>query len=128
VGANIRSSQKEAGYVEEHAKQQNHEQNTVADLLKVPQYADLLDDNNNADANEDGEESGLVKSCKGWRKEMAKWVQEVQARSELSDGVNDSDEEEHCRMTHVISNDQSDCQDPWNYCLLVARNQRSMSS
>jgi hypothetical protein len=74
-------------------------QNKVAELLKVPQYADLSDDDNDADANEDGEElsvsqSGLVKSCEGWRKEMAKWVQEEQARSELSDSVDDSDEEE----------------------------------
>jgi hypothetical protein len=74
-------------------------QNKVAELLKVPQYADLLDDDNDADANKDGEElsvsqSGLVKSHKGWRKKMAKWVQEEQARSELSNSVDDSDEEE----------------------------------
>jgi hypothetical protein len=102
VGAGIRSSQKEAGYVKERAKRQNHEQNKVAELLKVPRYADLLDDDNDADANEDGEElsasrPGLVISRKGWRAEMAKWVQEEQGRSELSDSVDDSDEEEQLR-------------------------------
>jgi hypothetical protein len=95
VGADIRSSHKEAGFVEERAKRQNHEQNKVAELLKVPRYADLLEDHDDADTNGDGEElaaprSGLVKSREGWRKEMAKWVQEEQARS---DDV-DSDEEE----------------------------------
>jgi len=44
VGADIRASQKDAGFVEEHGKHQNHEQNKVSELLKVPQYADLLED------------------------------------------------------------------------------------
>ena len=95
VGADIRSSHKEAGFVKERAKRQNHEQNKVAELLKVLWYADLLEDHNDADTNGDGKEltvpqSGLMKSYKGWRKEMAKWVQEEQARSNNVD----SDEEE----------------------------------
>jgi hypothetical protein len=56
VGADIRSSQKEAGYVEERVKWQNHDQNKVAELLKVPRYADLMDDDDNADTNADGED------------------------------------------------------------------------
>ena len=99
MGADIWSSQKEAGYVEEHVKQQNHEQNQVAELLKVPWYADLLEDNNDIDMNGDGEElsesqSVLVKSCEGWRKEMAKWKQEEQARSD------NLDEEELWNVTY----------------------------
>ncbi|KAF8221706.1 hypothetical protein L208DRAFT_1382148 [Tricholoma matsutake] len=83
VGANIRSSQKDAGLVKEHMKWQNHDQNRVAKLLKVPRYADLLEDDDGADANRDGEELsgpqlGLVRSCEGWQKEMAKWVEEEQ--------------------------------------------------
>jgi hypothetical protein len=98
VGADIWSSQKEAGYAEERVKRQNHEQNQVAELLKVPRYADLLEDND-ADMNGDGEElsesrSALVKSCEGWRKEMAKWKKEEQARSD------DSDEEELRNVTY----------------------------
>lgn len=95
VGANIRSSQKDAGLVKEHMKWQNHDQNRVAKLLKVPRYADLLEDDDGADANRDGEELsgpqlGLVRSCEGWQKEMAKWVEEEQVRSSDTD----SDEEE----------------------------------
>lgn len=97
--ADIRSSQEEAEYVEERVKQQNHEQNQVAKLLKVPRYADLLEDDNDIDMNGDGEElsesqSVLVRSHEGWRKEMAKWKQEEQTRSD------DSDEEELRNVTY----------------------------
>ena len=79
--------------VEERAKRKNHDPNGVLQLLAVPRYADLLE--NDADMAEDeGEpaplnpkpQSGLVKSRAAWRKEMAKWVQEEQARSNDSDG------------------------------------------
>jgi len=89
VGADIRSSQKEAGLVEERKKRKNHEGKKVAELLKVPRYADVLE--KYVDTNEDGDgssrrpQSALVRSREGWRKEMARWVQEEQARSEDSD-------------------------------------------
>ena len=79
--------------VEEWAKQKNHDLNGVLQLLAVPHYADLLE--NDTDMAEDkGEpaplnlkpQSGLVKSCAAWQKEMAKWVQEEQACSNDSDG------------------------------------------
>ncbi|KAF8226396.1 hypothetical protein L208DRAFT_1425078 [Tricholoma matsutake] len=78
--SSVRSSQKEAGYVKEH-------------FLKVLWYADLHE--------WDGEElsesrSALVKSCEGWRKEMVKWKQEEQARSD------NSDEEELWNVTYEL--------------------------
>ncbi|KAM6492484.1 hypothetical protein JOM56_012208 [Amanita muscaria] len=98
VGADIRSSHKEAGFVEERMKRQNHEQNKVAELLKVPRYADLLEHDDIADVNRDEEElsaaprPGLVKSREGWRKEMAKWVEDEQAR--INEVNSDAEEEE----------------------------------
>ena len=95
VGADIRTSQKEAGLVEDRTKWQNHEKARVAELLAVPRYADLLEDAAAGETSKIEEqskqplasESGLVKSREGWRKEMAKWVQEEQERSD-----DDSDE------------------------------------
>ncbi|GLB45578.1 putative protein of unknown function (DUF 659) [Lyophyllum shimeji] len=85
VGADIRTSQKEAGFVEDRVKCQNHDKAKVAELLAVPRYADMLDED--GDTSEDEgvpakPQSGLVKSRAAWRKEMAKWVQEEQDRSE----------------------------------------------
>ena len=87
VGANIWALQKDTGFVEEHGKRQNHEQNKVSELLKVPRYADLLEDDC---PSEDEQElsrsrSALVKSRAGWRKEMATWVQKAQEQSNQSD-------------------------------------------
>jgi hypothetical protein len=85
VGTDIRSSQKELGLVEEHKKWKNHEENKVAELLKVPRYADVLEDSVDMDEDGEGSESrpqlALVKSREGWRKEMGRWVQEEQGRS-----------------------------------------------
>ena len=46
-------------------------------LLAVPQYSDLL--NNQDDENESECGQLLVLSRQGWRMEMAKWITEVQA-------------------------------------------------
>ncbi|GLB43927.1 hypothetical protein LshimejAT787_1501110 [Lyophyllum shimeji] len=77
VGADICTSQKEAGFVEDHVKRQNHDKAKVAELLAVPRYADMLDED--GDTSEDEgvpakPQSGLVKSRAAWQKEMAKWV------------------------------------------------------
>jgi len=60
----------------------------VGELLAVPRYADLLEDNGGTSESEDESSkrlSGMVKSREGWRKEMARWVQEEQARSGSDD-------------------------------------------
>jgi hypothetical protein len=82
-------SQTEAGYIEEHGKWKNHDGGSLTQLLTVPHYADMLEE----EACKSGEEevlsrpqSGLVKSRVGWRKEMMKWVEEEQAWSDDSDG------------------------------------------
>jgi hypothetical protein len=89
VSANIRLSQKTTGFIDERAKRQNHENEKVGELLAVPRYADLFEDDGGMSESE-GELSKhlsrMVRSREGWRKEMAKWVQKEQTRSEESDG------------------------------------------
>jgi hypothetical protein len=103
VGADIRESQKQAGFIEERAKRKNHDPTGVSQLLAVPCYADLLEDDADASGDEvelpsTKSQSGLVKSRAGWRKEMTKWVQEEQARSDDSDD-NDLGEITHRRRS-----------------------------
>ncbi|KAF8887010.1 hypothetical protein CPB84DRAFT_1816662 [Gymnopilus junonius] len=82
VGAEICASQKDQGLVEEHAKWKNHKQNKVGELLKVPRRREEEISRS---------QPALVKSCEGWQKEMAKWVQEEQVRWEDSDDDNKAD-------------------------------------
>ena len=81
---------KTAGFVGDRAHRKNHDQTKVAQLLAVPRYADLLDDdatgeNEEEQLNRPKQQPALVKSRAGWRKEMAKWFTEEQARSDNSD-------------------------------------------
>ena len=89
VGADIQQSQKEAGLIEEWTKCKNHDPTGISQLLAVPWYADLLEDGTDVSENEEEPVlkpwSGLVKLGAGWCKEMAKWVQDEQARSDDSD-------------------------------------------
>ena len=63
--------------------------NGVSQLLAVPRYADLLEDDMDGDKvglpNPKPGSGLLVKSRAAWQKEMAKWVQEEQACSDDSD-------------------------------------------
>ena len=47
VGADIRTSQRDAGIVEDRRKRQIHKKTKVTELLTVPWYADLLDEDGN---------------------------------------------------------------------------------
>jgi hypothetical protein len=86
VGADMHESQKTAGFVDEHMKWQNHEQAKVAELLMVPQYADLLEDNIQTSPSEldkpeeEQHQLGLMLSWEQWQREMLKWIQEERAR------------------------------------------------
>jgi hypothetical protein len=77
---------KEAGFVEDRLKRQNHNKANVAALLAMPRYADVLDDDGEISDADNGvapvNPSGLVKGCTGWRKELAKWVHEEQDQSD----------------------------------------------
>jgi hypothetical protein len=101
VGADIRQSQKEAGLVEERTKWKNHDPTGISQLLAVPWYADLLEDDAEASANDKEPNpkprSGLVKSRAGWRREMANWVQDEQMRSDDSDSDDLGDATSTCQ-------------------------------
>jgi len=78
----------ETGYLMERDKRKNHDEASVTDLLAVPRYADLLEEEPHASGDEEGlskHQSALIKSREGWRKEMGKWVQEERVRSDDSD-------------------------------------------
>ena len=63
----------------------------------MPQYTDLLEDE--GDISEAAESQlGLIKSCKGWWKEMAKWVEEERAQSD-----DDGDEVADTAYSHQCS-------------------------
>jgi len=82
--------------VQERLKRQNHKSAQVSELLAVPRYADIVDEEAaDSDAGEDNEHSGqrptgLIKSKEKWRQEMAKWVQ---AEHALGTDTDDSQDE-----------------------------------
>jgi hypothetical protein len=69
-------------HCQDYIEKKNHDPSGVSQLLAVPRYADLLENDAGASENEEGmnlkPRSGLVKSCAGWQKEMAKWVVDEQ--------------------------------------------------
>ncbi|KAF5387115.1 hypothetical protein D9615_001638 [Tricholomella constricta] len=88
VGADIQAAHQEVGFIADRVKRQNHDQRKVAELLAVPRYADLLEeDDNSSEDNEPAERrrSGLIKSREAWQGEMAKWIQDEQAQSDDDD-------------------------------------------
>jgi hypothetical protein len=86
--SNIRASHKAEGLIGERGKRENHEKSKLGELLAVPRYADLLEDAGEADreCDEEPAQSILVKSREGWRKEMAKWIQQEREQEDSEDG------------------------------------------
>jgi hypothetical protein len=75
LGAAIRREHIADGLREPRDKRKNHADSRVADLIAVPQYADLLD--NEEESEEDEAEhtsSCLVNSRNAWRKTYVSWV------------------------------------------------------
>ena len=79
---------KTAGFVQARAKRQNHDSERIANLLAVPRYADIVEDNDSVE--EERGRSNLVKSHGGWRNEMKKWI-EQEGRNSLGDDSEDDD-------------------------------------
>ena len=83
VGADIRAEHMEVGFITDRTKRTNHDEIKVPELLAVPRYADLVEEDRSAGSSEEENEvrrpraqSGLVRSRVGWRKEMKKWIRE----------------------------------------------------
>ncbi|KAK7021681.1 hypothetical protein R3P38DRAFT_3196501 [Favolaschia claudopus] len=85
VGASIRAGHLAEGLRKQREPRKNHDVKRVAELIAVPKYADLLEQNEDVDADSDGAEavkvsSRLVDSQAAWRKVYTHWV--VSAREE----------------------------------------------
>ncbi|KAJ6617824.1 hypothetical protein B0H10DRAFT_1948009 [Mycena sp. CBHHK59/15] len=89
IKADILSEHKKQGIYKERKGQKNHK--SIATLLSVPRYRDLLDDQNDEDPSERGRD--LVSSAIDWRIQTAKWVADAQMaeRAELVDSDSDDD-------------------------------------
>ncbi|KAJ7237414.1 hypothetical protein C8J57DRAFT_1529466 [Mycena rebaudengoi] len=74
VGSSIRSEHVEAGFIDPRQKRKNHDESRVASLIAVPQYADLLENEESDDEAEERTSSRLVNSQGAWRKLYTSWV------------------------------------------------------
>ncbi|KAJ7280772.1 hypothetical protein C8J57DRAFT_1220062 [Mycena rebaudengoi] len=62
VGSSIRSEHVEAGFIDPRQQRKNHDKSRVASLIAVPQYADLLENEESDDEAEERTSSRLVNS------------------------------------------------------------------
>lgn len=93
--------------MQERQKRQNHKAARVSELLAVPRYADIVEDEA-ADLDGDDDEhpgssrpSGLIKSREKWRQELAKWIHDERAQESDTD-----DEQEERTGTFDIPQNQ----------------------
>ncbi|KAF5346601.1 hypothetical protein D9758_013487 [Tetrapyrgos nigripes] len=75
VSSDIRYENQKAGLLKPRTSRKNHRESSVAKLLAVPRYSDLLEDLHDEDETERGR--ALVNSVESWRIEMAKWITEA---------------------------------------------------
>ncbi|KAJ6596559.1 ribonuclease H-like domain-containing protein [Mycena sp. CBHHK59/15] len=87
IKADIRSDHKKLGIYKERKGRKNHK--SIATLLSVPRYRDLLEDQDDEDPSERGR--ALVSSTEGWRTQLGKWIGDAQAADR---GEADSDTED----------------------------------
>lgn len=85
VGATLRSEHLQAGLWKLRQKRQNHDEDRVSQLLAVPRYEAILDEENGDES--DDEESrprrrAVITTRKGWREVMQKWVDDVRELDE----------------------------------------------
>ncbi|KAJ6616617.1 ribonuclease H-like domain-containing protein [Mycena sp. CBHHK59/15] len=88
VKGQIRSDHQRDGIYKPRKPRKNHK--STANLLAVPRYRDLLDDQDDEDPSERGR--ALVSSREGWRIQTAKWISDTRAADRDTEDP-DSDEE-----------------------------------
>ncbi|KAJ6576288.1 ribonuclease H-like domain-containing protein [Mycena sp. CBHHK59/15] len=88
VKGQIRSDHQRDGIYKPCKPRKNHK--STANLLAVPRYRDLLDDQDDEDPSERGR--ALVSSREGWRTQTAKWISDTRAADRNTEDP-DSDEE-----------------------------------
>ncbi|KAJ7430204.1 hypothetical protein FB451DRAFT_1273818 [Mycena latifolia] len=89
IGADIKSDQIERQVVKLRSKRTVHK--STDELLAVPRYRDLLQDQDDEDSTERG--PVLVSTAGGWRAVMAKWVDDARA-AEIDAAENESESED----------------------------------
>ncbi|KAJ6494246.1 hypothetical protein C8R45DRAFT_866803, partial [Mycena sanguinolenta] len=79
VGASIRREHLTAGFVKLREGRKNHDESRVAELIAVPQYADILENDDDEADTEAAERvsSRLVNSGAAWRKVYTSWAVEA---------------------------------------------------
>ncbi|KAJ6562267.1 hypothetical protein B0H19DRAFT_1210101 [Mycena capillaripes] len=105
VGASIRTEHLAAGFIKQREPRKNHDKSRVADLIAVPQYADLLEDEAESDSKV-GEHisSRLVNSGAAWRKVYTLWA--VAARleeMEAEESVRNNDADADTGASHTVT-------------------------
>ncbi|KAJ7891761.1 hypothetical protein B0H13DRAFT_2340465 [Mycena leptocephala] len=81
IASQIRSEHQQQGLYKPRKVRKNHE--STANLLSVPRYRDLLDDQDHEDPSEHGR--ALISSAEGWRTQMAKWIGDAREAQRLDD-------------------------------------------
>ncbi|KAJ7246762.1 hypothetical protein C8J57DRAFT_1674970, partial [Mycena rebaudengoi] len=85
VTRHIRQEQRTEGLLEERGARNNHSESQIKILRSLPRYADaILSDADDSDG-EGGKTSVLVSRSAGWRKQVARWQQDMRDLDALSD-------------------------------------------
>ncbi|KAJ7206663.1 ribonuclease H-like domain-containing protein [Mycena pura] len=101
VGAVIRAENMAAGLTTAREPRKNHDDSRVAELIAVPKYADILENEDPADDNTaERVSSRLVNSRAAWRKLFTSWA--VSARQEEMEAEED-EEESAMTVPHTAS-------------------------
>ncbi|KAJ6600935.1 ribonuclease H-like domain-containing protein [Mycena sp. CBHHK59/15] len=98
VKGQIRSDHQRDGIYKPRKPRKNHK--STANLLAVPRYRDLLDDQDDEDPSERGR--ALVSSREGWRTQTAKWISDTRAADRDAEDP-DSDEEADTTLTFRLA-------------------------
>ncbi|KAJ7023602.1 ribonuclease H-like domain-containing protein [Mycena alexandri] len=94
VTRHLRDKQYEEGLAEKRDGRQNHSEDQVKLLLAVPRYAEaLLSDTDDSDTDTTERISVVVRSKAAWRRQMAKWQEELQ-EAEMVDTDEDKEDSE----------------------------------
>ncbi|KAJ7589139.1 hypothetical protein C8J56DRAFT_1075543 [Mycena floridula] len=97
VGADIKMEHHKDGITKRRSARQNHA--SVEKLLRVPRYADLLEDIDDEDETERGRL--LVTSKAGWRTDMARWIGEMRAQDSSDSDDDDSDNDQSVNTARI---------------------------
>ncbi|KAJ7438578.1 hypothetical protein FB451DRAFT_1192519, partial [Mycena latifolia] len=107
VTRDLRNKQYEEGLAEKRDGRANHSEEQVKLLLAVPRYAEaLLSDTDDSDVEAAERLSVVVKSKAAWRKQMAKWQEELreeELQADAAEPQGGDDEDDDADLPSTIS-------------------------